>query len=548
MTNIIWIVENEDLGNAGIEIRLRPIIKRLEDSSVYVKIQTYRDLHIQLLSNAKIDKDLFFILSKPHKPEYLSYMLALHARGCLVGIDIFDNYYAPSLALRHLGVQSVWNNALANADFCTFSTHFLARYASGVSVNDKPSFIVSDPIECSHVSITNKLDKKKWTQLSLLKHEVRVTWFGIDANPYFEVGLADIYRNIPRLIEIKDAITKSMGSQTIMNFSICTRKTKHIEPLLSALWELGIPTHFIEWSKLACAELISNTHIVYLPTNNGIFSLSKTHNRLVDSIANNCISYISPNGLYTWLKGDLCIDSQSDLIHLLEKFKTDADIEILRETTMDRIACMINEEDQLPDFISYLKSNPSKSMQHKGKFALIGSVPNADIIKILRKANVPMAGIVSTLVKSPPSYDDVTLFHDTRGLRIRVKKNTIMRITSDKQHDLFSGNATHILRTTKNSRVQFLHFDGDDPMFVEVSIRSHGTPLCDLSANHELLQHDKNLVFRNPYLLKMVIALYECLYVYCSSVLGINDISVISGSNSIGYHLDSLIGGDCVKR
>ena len=548
MINIVWTVENDDPSNAGIEVRLKPIAKSLEAFSAYVKIQTYRDLHIQLLDDAKIDNSLVFVLSKPHKPEYISYMLALQARGCLVGIDIFDNYYAPSIALRHLGVQSVWNNALLNADFCIFSTRSLARYASRVSVNDKPSFIVCDPVERSHVSIPNKLDKGKWTQLSLLKHEVRVTWFGIDANPYFEIGLSDIYRNIPRLIEIKDAIIKSMGPQAIMILSICTRKTKHLEPLLSALWELGIPTQFIEWTKLACAELLSNTHIVFLPTNNEIFSLSKTHNRLVDSIANNCISYISPNGLYTWLKGDLCIDSQSDLIYLLVKCKTDADIEILREKTMDRIACMIKEEDQLPDLISYLKSNPSSSMQHKGKLALIGSVPNADVIKILRKSNVAMAGIVSSLVKSPPSYDDVTLIHDKRGLRMRVKRNSIKRITSDKHHDLSSGNATRTLRTAKNCRVQFLHIDGDDPKFIEVSIRAYGTPLCDLSTNQELLELDKNLVFRNQYSLQLVIALYECLYVYCRSVLEINDISVISGSNSIGYYLDSLIRADCIKR
>lgn len=547
MTNIIWIVENNDPGNAGVEIRLKPIVKRLEDLSAYVKVQTYRDLHIQLLDDANIDKNLFFVLSKPSKPEYISYILALQARGCLVGIDIFDNYYSPSLALRHFGVQCVWNNALINADFCIFSTSFLARYASAVSIRKKLSFVICDPVDSNQGSITRNLKKDKWTQLSLLKQEVRVAWFGIDANPYFEVGLADIYRNIPKLLEIKDSIIKTMGPQAMMKFSICTKKTKHMEPLLSALWSLGIPAQFIEWSKVACAELLFNTHIVFLPTNNEIFSLSKTHNRLVDSIANNCISYISSNGLYAWLKGDLCIDSPSDLICFLQKNCTDTDIEILRKKTMDRFEYMINKEDQLSDFVSYLKSNPSSSMHHDGRIALIGSVPNADVIKILRKSNVAMAGIVSTLVKSPPSYDDITLVHDKDEIRMRIKKNILKKITSDRYHDLCSSKVTLALRTCKNSRIQYLHFDGDNPKFIEVSLRVSGTPLRDLITNRELLQLDKELVFRNKYAIQLVIALYECLYMYCHRVIKINEIVIISGSNSIGYHLDSLIRADWIK-
>jgi hypothetical protein len=235
------------------------------------------------------------------------------------------------------------------------------------------------------------------------------------------------------------------------------------------------------------------------------------------------------------------------LIYLLKKNYTDTDIAFLRETTLARIDCMIKEEDQFSDFVSYLKSSPPGSMHHKGRLALIGSVPNADVIKILRKSNVAMAGIVSTLVKSPPSYDDITLVHEIGGLRMRIKKNSLKSI-SGKYNDLWNGKITHGLRTTKNSKLQFLHSDGNDPKFIEVSIRASGTPLRYLLTNQQLLQLDKELVFRNQYTIQLVVALYECLYVYCRKVLGINDIVVISGSNSIGYHLDSLVRADRIKR
>lgn len=294
MTRLIWVVEDSSPTNAGITIRIKPVIKRLRSQGIEVSLVTFKDIVGSLLNASGDLAKGTYLFSKPHKYEYLACMLALQNLGYRVGIDIFDNYYSESDALREFGVQSIWKNILREADFCIFSTPYLLKYASSLRIDSKYMYVIGDPVYPDWYDPLKIKTSTKWEQFFREQSHIDVIWFGIDSNPYFSAGISDIFCNISRLREFLLYPSWFFNKKITHKIYICTRDTLRSRKLVTELYKIGINVEFVQWSNNVCTQLLEDSHAVFLPTNNNDFVLSKTHNRLVEALSHNCLVYVSP--------------------------------------------------------------------------------------------------------------------------------------------------------------------------------------------------------------------------------------------------------------
>lgn len=542
MTRLIWAVEDASITNAGISIRINPIIERLQAQGIDVSLVTYKDLIGCLLNASGKPAIATYVFSKPHRSEYLSCMLALQSIGCRVGIDIFDNYYSESGALREFGVQSIWKNILHEADFCVFSTMYLLEYARKLEINSKDMFVIGDPVYPDSYEPLKKRGVTKWNQFLQECNYINVAWFGIDANPYFFAGLSDIFFEISRLREFLEYPSWFFKKRIRQKVSICTKDVPDSRKLVIELNRIGINAEFVQWSRDTCTQLLEESHAVFLPTNNSDFSLSKTHNRLAEALSSNCLVYTCPNSLYTQFKSPLCIDSYSEFARLFADLSSGSDIAEKSQIALEHISRLIKNNDDSTHFCNFLMRATKEGYSRRNRIvSLVGTTKDAENIKILRKAGAIIAGVISPLIKSPPSYDHIELIQDDQSIRIRYNIERIQalhKLTSVNQST--TGYRCH-LKSLPNTCLEFQQTSTSNTKYVDLTLVDCGKAFQKLLMSKEMKSLDKSLTFRNSHSRLFISSLYECLYHFCYTHMELCDPIIISGSSPIGSFMDNLI-------
>jgi hypothetical protein len=172
------------LASAGVRVRYRRIESPLAELGHELSV-----LPITQFKRPQDFKHDVYIVSKYYDASALVAARLITARGCALGVDLFDDYYS-QLSDSRFAWRREWLTALlGSADFILCSTPAMQAIAQRIAPNH-PAHILNDPygqLDRSAVAaaLARKLERLHQTRT------LRLGWFGVGDNPYFSVGLAD---------------------------------------------------------------------------------------------------------------------------------------------------------------------------------------------------------------------------------------------------------------------------------------------------------------------------------------------------------------------
>lgn len=255
------------LKQAGVRIRYRRItghLKSLGHTLELLPIDNFR----------KADSDIY-IFSKCMEASSLIIARMLRESGKLVGVDLFDDYFS-QFENANLGWYRGWlKDVLQYSDFILCPTEVMSCVANRYAPH-LPVHIMRDPYNnCSADDLLHTLIQKNndiWCNRTL-----KVAWYGMGDNAYFPAGLRDLVAGAGHLSKLKQAGFK-------VTLDIATNLRAMTSDALAALRLLPIPYELHEWSEDVEKELLSRSHVVFLPVAAQNFSIAKSLNRAVTAL------------------------------------------------------------------------------------------------------------------------------------------------------------------------------------------------------------------------------------------------------------------------
>jgi hypothetical protein len=287
------------------------------------------------------------LISKCHDARSLI-VAALAAEQCkLVGVDLFDDYFSDPFDSRLLRYRNWLSQLLPLCDFTLCSTSVMAGVI-GDYRPDVPIHQLNDPAARHDTGGLSALIRQK-AKLAVDSMCVRVAWFGVGDNPYFEVGLADVGAHA-------EALTDLQRHGLRVELTILTNKRALSADGLSLLAQLPVASRVEEWTETGERELLRDALVAFLPVNAGAFSVAKSLNRAVTALSSGCQVLSVGYPLYEPM-GELIYRRASELLaDLLAgslRFSAPAMVEYRR--LLDRLASAETEARRLAAFLAELK-------------------------------------------------------------------------------------------------------------------------------------------------------------------------------------------------
>ncbi len=323
---VFWVVSSTDRSNAGFRVRTAPIVSALIASGLDVQTITYAELGVQLTSVMETASAV--VLAKPSDTAAYLCMRVLADKGVKVVVDLFDNYFSWSALAMKRQVHWHWLRNLRTASLAVTSTAYMEAVVR--SLHAGSVLRVSDPLPMAEISSDDELASAgKWP----LRRHLDVLWFGIADNPYFHAGLTDLcdWHLVLR------ALVDALADRLEVRLTVCTSRAPALDSALATLRDEGIDAQFVEWSDQTCTTLLSQAHLVLLPTNTTGFSLAKTHNRCSDALARDCLALGSPRGPYAGIGGAVFLDIGT-LTRLLVSAPEPQQIKALTQASRQRLS------------------------------------------------------------------------------------------------------------------------------------------------------------------------------------------------------------------
>lgn len=269
---ICVLIPNEDaLAQAGVRIRYGRIQQILAAQGHELSIQAIDSF----ATRAQFVHDAY-IVSKVYDSRSLVVARLLAGTSILVGADLFDDYFTQLNDTRLVRFQQWMQAFCASANFMLCSTPAMQDVA-GQFAPGAPNLVMNDPSppvtsEAIEAAAVRKLEEARATRT------LRIGWFGVGDNPYFDVGLYD-------LAHFSDALAKLRGRGFDVQLSILTNRRALTPANLAMLARLPVPYDIAEWSEAAERKLIEESLVCFLPVNGQNFSIAKSLNRAVSSLS-----------------------------------------------------------------------------------------------------------------------------------------------------------------------------------------------------------------------------------------------------------------------
>jgi hypothetical protein len=222
----------------------------------------------------QINHDVY-VLSKCFDPQSLVLAQIAAAKGKVVGIDLFDDYFSEAQDSRFQRLRGWLKYCLQYADFVMCSTPVMRRVAQQYA-RDLPAYVMNDPFEGYDLKILRRNLARKSSSL-WANGVLNVAWYGMGDNPYFPVGLAD-------LAAFSDQLANMQGKGFDIRLQILTNSRAMTGDSLAALSAIPIPYELHEWNEAKERELLEQTHVVFLPVSAQNFSIAKSLNRAVTAL------------------------------------------------------------------------------------------------------------------------------------------------------------------------------------------------------------------------------------------------------------------------
>lgn len=246
------------------------------------------------------------LVSKCHDARSLLAAAGVAQRGKLVGVDLFDDYFSQLADARLMGFRNWLHQLLPICAFALCSTKAMAdvaaRYRSDLPVHvlNDPADTVANLAEILRVKLTRALDERT----------LRLLWFGIGDNPYFDVGLSDLAAH-------GEFLNGLQRSGMAVELNVLTNPRALDAERLAWVTRLPVRTSIDEWSEAREKEHLSHAFACFLPVSAQAFSIAKSLNRAVTALASGCQAISTGYPLYEALDPFVYRDSRSFLADLM---------------------------------------------------------------------------------------------------------------------------------------------------------------------------------------------------------------------------------------
>jgi hypothetical protein len=219
------------------------------------------------------------LISKCHDARSLLIAATVSSRGKLVGIDLFDDYFSQSSDSRLFRYRDWLAEILSGCAYCLCSTEAMAGVAQCFKPGI-PTLVVNDPANDHDIEETLFAADRKAEEARTRK-VIEVAWFGVGDNPYFNVGITDLYRHSSVLKQL------TLGGMAV-ELTVLTNRRALQADALELIARLPVPSKVIEWSEEAEREVLGRSLIAFLPVAAQDFSTAKSLNRAFSSLSQGC--------------------------------------------------------------------------------------------------------------------------------------------------------------------------------------------------------------------------------------------------------------------
>lgn len=269
----ILVPSEEYKAYAGARIRYGRMSAALAGQGVDLSLQKIGDF------DAVADDSDMVVISKCHDSRALVAAALLSARGRIVGVDLFDDYFSQAEDSRLARFRNWLGQLLRDCDFALCSTDAMAAVVREYRA-DVPVHVVHDPAPDTDVIALGPALSRKIREA----HEsrtMRIAWFGVGDNPHFRIGLHDVAAFSGKLRALR-----STGMD--IELTVMTNVRSLTPERLAELMSVPVRTRVEEWSEQAEAALLDRSLIAYLPVNLQRFSAAKSLNRAVTALSAGC--------------------------------------------------------------------------------------------------------------------------------------------------------------------------------------------------------------------------------------------------------------------
>lgn len=274
------------------------------------------------------------VFSKTYSVSAISIAKILRARGIVVGVDLFDDYFSQDDDPRLTRFRTWLRRFGPVFQFALCSTATMQRVVRE-QVPGLPVHILPDPypkIDAQTVSasLARSLERTRETGV------IEVLWFGIGANPFFPVGIQDLCAYSWSLAELA-------AGRFDVHLTILT-DTNSLNPAnLARISRLPVPYTIEAWTEEREAIALDQALVAFLPVNGQSFSRAKSPNRALTAISGGA-QVLSP-GFPLYLDLDTAVYTQaSELLADIERGACRISSDTLGEITqvVERISDLEN--------------------------------------------------------------------------------------------------------------------------------------------------------------------------------------------------------------
>jgi len=266
----IVVPSEQYLSLAGARIRYQRIAGRLAEFGHSLSMIQIAAFHQQL----NLEHDVY-VFSKCYDARSLITAHYLAARGRMVAVDLFDDYFSQRTDSRFVRHRE-WLRSIGS--FCNFFLCSTSRMHQVVSafMPGVPGHVLNDPFEVFYPDQVGERVRLKATA-ARDDRRIDVAWFGVGDNPTFPVGLSD-------LAAFGDVLSGIRARGLAVNLRILTNRRALTVDGLAAIGRLSVPVSVEEWTEEDEQELLSNSFLAFIPVNAQPFSTAKSLNRAVTAL------------------------------------------------------------------------------------------------------------------------------------------------------------------------------------------------------------------------------------------------------------------------
>lgn len=271
---IAWWAQRVDNNIASVRLRCSLIIEALRAKGMNAGFYRKQDPAPAVL-----------ILSKLYDEVSVAHALEVKRRhGTLILLDLCDNHFHNPKQLQKLaGRDAELRHAVASVDGVIVSTPKMGEIVAENCDSTPPIHVagdaLDDPLDLGPLFTFERL--KAEIALGGLRRAlardgkvVRLVWFGNHGVSYAEGGMTDLGR-------IRPAI-ETLARKVPLTLTVISNNKKKFKAEISG-W--SIPTHYLRWHRATIGRALELHDISVIPVALNPFTIVKSNNRMVTSIA-----------------------------------------------------------------------------------------------------------------------------------------------------------------------------------------------------------------------------------------------------------------------